>query len=154
MIDDEGAHLIVNWLPGETADSLDRSLLVSPRSTILAALRQRLPERLLRSLCGEVGVDPAATIGSLPRDKRQALVRAIVECPVPVTGDRGFAHAEVTAGGVPLRELHLDTMESRITPRLHIIGEICDVDGRIGGYNFQWAWASGHVAGVATGANR
>jgi predicted flavoprotein YhiN len=68
---------------------------------------------------------------------------------VPVTGDRGFNHAEVTAGGVPLSELRLDSMESRACPALHIVGELCDVDGRIGGYNFQWAWSSGHVAGVA-----
>ena len=68
---------------------------------------------------------------------------------LPVTGDRGFNHAEVTAGGVPLSELRLETMESRVCPGLHLCGEICDVDGRIGGYNFQWAWASGFVAGSA-----
>ena len=55
--------------------------------------------------------------------------------------------SEVTAGGVPLGELHLDTMESRACPGLHLCGEILDVDGRIGGFNFQWAWASGYVAG-------
>jgi predicted flavoprotein YhiN len=74
-------------------------------------------------------------------------VRALVEMELPVTGSRGFAHAEVTAGGVPLRELDLDTMASRVCPGLSVCGEICDVDGRIGGYNFQWAWASGSVAG-------
>ena len=71
--------------------------------------------------------------------------------PLPVTGDRGFTHAEVTAGGVPLAEIQLATMASRIVPGLHLCGEICDVDGRIGGYNFQWAWASGYVAGVGVG---
>jgi predicted flavoprotein YhiN len=65
-----------------------------------------------------------------------------------VTGHRGFAHAEVTAGGVPLSELRLETMESRVRPGLFLCGEVCDVDGRIGGYNFQWAWSSGHVAGL------
>ena len=72
--------------------------------------------------------------------------------PLPVTGDRGFAYAEVTAGGVPLSELKLETMESRTRSGLYIIGEVCDVDGRIGGYNFQWAWASGFVAGTAAGS--
>jgi predicted flavoprotein YhiN len=71
---------------------------------------------------------------------------------LPVTGSRGYGFAEVTAGGVPLSELHLDTMESRVCPGLYLVGEICDVDGRIGGYNFQWAWASGFVAGIAAGA--
>ena len=76
--------------------------------------------------------------------------------PLRVTGDRGFNYAEVTAGGVPLSELRLETMESRVCPGLHLCGEICDVDGRIGGYNFQWAWASGWVAGrgVASGLQR
>ncbi|MFN7022779.1 MAG: NAD(P)/FAD-dependent oxidoreductase, partial [Phycisphaerales bacterium] len=62
---------------------------------------------------------------------------------------RGFVAAETTAGGVPLAEVRLDTMESRLCPGLYLCGEILDVDGRIGGFNFQWAWASGHVAGTA-----
>jgi len=53
---------------------------------------------------------------------------------------------------VPLTEIRLETMASRVTPGLHLCGEICDVDGRIGGYNFQWAWASGWVAGTSVGA--
>jgi predicted flavoprotein YhiN len=68
---------------------------------------------------------------------------------LPVIGDRGFDHAEVTAGGVPLAELRLETMESRRCPGLFLCGEICDVDGRIGGFNFQWAWSSGYVVGVS-----
>ena len=56
--------------------------------------------------------------------------------------------AEVTAGGVPLDEVDLKTMESKITPGLHLCGEVLDVDGLIGGFNFQWAWASGYLAGV------
>jgi predicted flavoprotein YhiN len=68
---------------------------------------------------------------------------------LPVVGDRGFTIAEATAGGVPLSEVRLDTMESRICPGLHFAGEILDVDGRIGGFNFQWAWASAFAAGTA-----
>ena len=87
----------------------------------------------------------------LSRESRRALLAATTHLDVPVTGDRGFVHAEVTAGVVPLSEIRLDTMESRRCPGLHLVGEICDVDGRIGGYNFQWAWASGRVAGAALG---
>jgi predicted flavoprotein YhiN len=68
-----------------------------------------------------------------------------------VTGDRGFTVAEATAGGVPLAEVNLKTMESRCYPGLYLAGELLDVDGRIGGFNFQWAWASGFVAGTAAG---
>ena len=63
--------------------------------------------------------------------------------------DRGFDYAEVTAGGVPLEEIDLRTMESRRCKNLYLCGEILDVDGRIGGFNFQWAWASGRLAGIA-----
>ena len=80
------------------------------------------------------------------------LFRSATQLPAPVVGDAGFDFAEVTAGGVPLRELHLATMESRACPGLFVCGEICDVDGRIGGFNFQWAWASGYVAGTAAAA--
>jgi predicted flavoprotein YhiN len=76
-------------------------------------------------------------------------VAAATSLPLPITGSRGFTYAEVTAGGIPLSEVRLATMESRVCPGLFLCGEICDVDGRIGGYNFQWAWASGFVAGTA-----
>ena len=72
---------------------------------------------------------------------------------LPVTGDRGFTHAEVTAGGVPLSETRLKRWSRAHAPGLHLVGEILDVDGRIGGFNFQWAWASGFVAGQGVGAS-
>jgi hypothetical protein len=73
----------------------------------------------------------------------------MITMPVPISGHRGFTYAEATAGGVPLSEIRLDTMESRLCSGLHFCGEICDVDGRIGGYNFQWAWSSGYAAGIS-----
>ena len=66
-----------------------------------------------------------------------------------VSPDALVPHAETTAGGVPLSEVRLDTMESRCCPGLHLIGEMLDVDGRVGGFSFQWAWASGTLAGQA-----
>ncbi len=110
-------------------------------------LAGRLPERLARVLAAEAGVEASGSGHELPREARRRLVHAVLASMVPVTGHRGWNFAEVTAGGVPLGELHLATMESRPCPGLHLCGEICDVDGRIGGYNFQWAWASGAVAG-------
>ena len=109
-------------------------------------LRQRLTERLARCLCEQAG---AATTGDLTRDARRAVAAAVVATPLPIIGDRGFTVAEATAGGVPLTEIRLETMESRISPGLHVAGEVLDVDGRIGGFNFQWAWASGYVAGAS-----
>jgi len=79
-------------------------------------------------------------------------VQCATALDLDVVGDRGFTVAEATAGGVPLAEVRLDSMESRICPGLFFAGEVLDVDGRIGGFNFQWAWASGYVAGSAAGA--
>jgi hypothetical protein len=75
----------------------------------------------------------------------------MTELAVPVDGDRGYTFAEVTAGGVPLSEVNIRTMESRVCPGLYLCGEILDVEGRIGGFNFQWAWATGFIAGSAAG---
>ncbi len=147
--DDPGARLTVNWLPGETMESVDGMLrglgAISPGRW----LRGRLPERLARALCDEAGVDPSVPGCRLTRERRRVLACLLVETTLPVAGHRGFTHAEVTAGGVPLSEIHLDTMRSRRQPGLSLCGEILDVDGRIGGHNFQWAWAGGYVAGIS-----
>ncbi len=146
---DPGAHLVVNWLPPETGASLDAALRGLRARTVGRYLGERLPDRLGRALCEAAGLDPGRAGHALTREERRALVASVVEHPLPVTGHRGYNFAEVTAGGVPLAELRLETLESRTAPGLHLCGEILDVDGRIGGYNFQWAWASGFVAGTA-----
>lgn len=138
-------RLTLSWLPGWSAEAVDQCLL-NGRGGAHKTLRQLLPERLSRQLCG---IAAAPCDGDLPREPRRRLVRAVTALPLPVTGDRGFTVAEATAGGVPLSEIRLETMESRIRPGLHFAGEMLDVDGRIGGFNFQWAWASGFVAGTA-----
>jgi hypothetical protein len=154
LLDGPGARLVASWLPGETFERVDAALLGLGKRSPGRWLRERgLPERLADALCGAAGVDGSRAAHALTREARRALALALVETVLPVCGDRGFTHAEVTAGGVPLSELDLDTMESRILPGLHLVGEICDVDGRIGGFNFQWAWASGYVAGCAAGAH-
>ena len=148
-LDDPDATLIISVLPDHTPESLDAQLLALGKQSVGRFLRERLPERLAEAIALHAAVDPATPGASLSRDARKALVKSLTQLPLPITGDRGYTYAEVTAGGVPLAELHLDTMESRVCPGLHLCGEICDVDGRIGGFNFQWAWASGHVAGTA-----
>jgi len=152
LTDGTGIELVCDWLPAATAEALDSALRVPGRGTVLGRLRGSVPERLARMLCAESAVDHDTQASRLARDDRKRLVLALKEMDLPVTGDRGWTHAEVTAGGIPLAQLDLATMESRVCPGLHLCGEICDVDGRIGGFNFQWAWASGYVAG--TGAAR
>ncbi|MBX3316815.1 MAG: aminoacetone oxidase family FAD-binding enzyme [Phycisphaeraceae bacterium] len=153
--DDPGAWLAINWLPGSTGETVDRELQQIGKMSVIRWLRERsseataakLPDRLAEAICKEAGVAPGVSGNALTREARRSLVIALTEMRIPITGDRGYTYAEVTAGGVPLSEIKLDTMESRACPSLHLCGEICDVDGRIGGFNFQWAWASGYLAG-------
>jgi hypothetical protein len=147
--DDSGAGLAINWLPDTTAEAWEAYIVAHPKEGALKHLHERLPDRLARALLAEAGVEAGTVFGALTRDARRRLVQTVTALRLPITGDRGYTYAEVTAGGVPLTEIRLETMESRVCPGLHMCGEICDVDGHIGGYNFQWAWASGYVAGVS-----
>lgn len=151
--DHPDARVTVNWLKDMSFDEADRRLLELGGATPISLLRAYMPERLGRAICDSAGVEPNAPAHTLSRAARRLLAGQLTECDVNVSGDRGYAQAEATAGGVPLSELDVRTMESRITPGLFIAGELCDVDGRIGGFNFQWAWASGYVAGKAIAAS-
>lgn len=145
---DAGAQLVANWLPGVRFEQILHDAAQGGGHSIARILTDAgLPARVARACCDAAGADHAATVRALPRAVRQVLLETVTACRLPITGDRGWLFAEVTAGGVPLSELHLDTMESRVCPGLHLCGEVCDVDGRLGGFNFQWAWASGHLAG-------
>jgi predicted Rossmann fold flavoprotein len=147
-----GRVLVVNWLPAMTREALDGELMRVGARGVGRFLGDRLPERLALALCAEAGVDAGTAGHSLTREQRRMVAACACEMALPVTGDRGFTFAEATAGGVPLSEVRLENMESRICPGLHLCGEILDVDGRIGGYNFQWAWASGYTAGISAGS--
>ncbi|MEM1109332.1 MAG: NAD(P)/FAD-dependent oxidoreductase [Planctomycetota bacterium] len=150
----DSAHtLTANLMPTHTFDSLEAELLgqakTHPRRTVLQVVQPYFPERLAAALVEHgARLEPGLPLSQLPKDGRRALVRTLTALPLPVTADRGYEFAEVTAGGVPLSEVTLSTMESRVCPGLHLAGEILDVDGRIGGYNFQWAWCTGRLAGL------
>lgn len=122
-----------------------------PRLALDNALAARVPRALGLALLRAVGLDPATPLGRLARDDRRALVRALTEWPLDVVSSRGWNFAEATSGGVPLGEVDAATLESRRCPHLHFAGEILDVDGRLGGFNFQWAWASAFVVARALG---
>lgn len=143
-----GATLEASLFPGEPFEGVERWIL-SERRTTANALGDRLPARVAETLLRRAGVDPGVPAARTARDARRRLVRDLTALELPVVSDRGWNYAEVTAGGVPLSEVRFRTMESKLVPGLHFVGEILDCDGRIGGFNFQWAWATGFLAGRA-----
>jgi predicted Rossmann fold flavoprotein len=152
-LEQRAVRLTVNFCPGQTFGSLDAhwrdAATHRPRSSVRTSLAALLPESLATAILRAVDVDGDQPLAQLSRDDRRRLSRMVVEWPLNVTDTRGYNFAEVTAGGVALTEIDPSTMQSRRCPGLFLVGEILDVDGRIGGFNFQWAWATGHVAGRA-----
>jgi predicted Rossmann fold flavoprotein len=144
-------ELRVNFLPAyREADLLTEwARLVGEHSdrSWKRALAQYFSERLAEVLLAKGGVDPKKRLDQVSKKEREAFLRSLFRFPIQVSGSQGFERAEVTAGGVDLREVHAKTLESQRSPGLFFAGEVLDVDGRIGGFNFQWAWASGTVVG-------
>jgi predicted Rossmann fold flavoprotein len=137
--------------PGDTLESLDRWLLgeerARPRARLGSILADRLPASVADRWLQEAGIERDRTLAHVTRADRRRLVRQLLEVELDVHDSRGYTYAEVTAGGVPLDEVDSATMQSRRCPGVYLVGEIVDVDGRLGGFNFQWAWSSGWVAG-------
>ncbi len=144
------AVLAANFLcDGDFEEDLLRGAKERPTASLRNELSKRLPARLANAILDREKIPRDRTFAHLGREERKRLVRAFCDWPVPVVKSRGYNFAEVTAGGIPLSEVNPVTMASRKCDGLHLVGEILDVDGRIGGYNFQWAWSSGWAA--ATG---
>lgn len=149
----ETVEVYGNFLIGQTQEQMKSWFIAQaiddPRRSLLKTWAQQIPERFAEALCSHVGCDPKTAVAQLPRKNRDRLLAALTKFPFPIEQDRGWNYAEVTAGGVPLEEINFRTMESKLVPGLYLIGEILDCDGRIGGFNFQWAWATGFLAGRA-----
>ncbi len=128
--------------------------ILKPRGsrTVLAALAAELPLRLAEALIEATGIDPRLSLAHLGRANRLRLIETLVRGVLPWTGDEGYKKAEVTGGGVSLTEVDPKTMESRKHKGLFLCGEMLDVFGPIGGYNFLWAWATGRAAGLGASA--
>ena len=142
----EGDELEIDWLPGENAGDWLRALKGErPGSDILTPLSEVLPRRLAERLCALQGV--AAPLQHFSAQALAALGARLNHWPIRCSGTEGYRTAEVTLGGVDTDGLSSRTLESRQRPGLFFIGEVVDVTGHLGGYNFQWAWASGHAAG-------
>ena len=107
-----------------------------------------LQTRLGKTIIRRAGLDAQKPLGALTQDDLMKVV-SLVKCfALDIIGVMGMDHAQVTAGGVPTSEFRADTLESRLAPNVYATGEVLDIDGDCGGYNLQWAWSSGHLAGL------
>ena len=145
--------LEVDFLPALSDQTLSDWLrdesLASGKKQLALVLAQQVPRRLCETLLEQAGLAKDRKAAALIRDERQRLVRAVKHLHIPLTGTLGFNKAEVTAGGVALDEIDSRSMQSKLVPNLYFAGEILDLDGPIGGYNFQSAWSTGWLAGGA-----
>ena len=142
-----GEDVRIDFLPGRTAGWLREAKRASPRATLRRLLADALPDRLAAALSGQLGAE------GLLADTRDAALAGwearLGDWAFTPNGSEGFAKAEVTVGGVATDGLSQRDLSAKHLPGLHVIGEAVDVTGWLGGYNFQWAWASGWAAAQA-----
>jgi predicted Rossmann fold flavoprotein len=124
-------------------------LLKNPHQDTLQLLETLLPSSLAKVLCDLAGADPSAGFKKQQGITRDRLIKLLAWTPMTVTGHDGFDMAMITRGGVSLKEINPNTMESKKLRGLYFCGEIVDLDGPCGGYNLQWSFASGYLAGKA-----
>jgi predicted Rossmann fold flavoprotein len=143
-------EILVKWT--ELGPAEWEPLLLQQRGLVENLVASHIPSRLAETFCREAGISEGTRTAQLRREQRIRLVTLLTRYPLPWTGDEGYAKAEVTGGGVDLREVDPRTLESGLRPGLFFCGEVLDAFGPIGGHNFQWAWATGRAAGI--GASR
>jgi len=139
-----GDPVTIDFLPDFSTGWLRQAKRDDPRITLRRLLGRTLPDRLAETLSEQLGI--GVELGNIPDRTLDAAERRLAEWQFTPNGSEGFAKAEVTIGGISTAELSSQTMESKRVPGLFAIGEAVDVTGWLGGYNFQWAWASAHAA--------
>lgn len=145
-------EVIIDFLPAFSDDELngyikDRSITTTDNRSLNEMLNGLLNNKLLLELIHKSGVSPDKKGRLLTDDDCKSLTRSIKHTAVSVKKPRGAEFAQVCAGGICTKEIDVRTLESKIHPGLYFCGELLDVDGICGGYNLQWAWTSGYIAG-------
>lgn len=145
-------EVIIDFLPAFSDDELngyikDRSITTTDNRSLNEMLNGLLNNKLLLELIHKSGVSPDKKGRLLTDDDCKSLTRSIKHTAVSVKKPRGAEFAQVCAGGIYTKEIDVRTLESKIHPGLYFCGELLDVDGICGGYNLQWAWTSGYIAG-------
>jgi predicted Rossmann fold flavoprotein len=153
------AELRVDWTGGRKPVDLEAWFADARRDQARRQLANWRPwpdlsRRLWLHLLAQGGIDASLRWADLPRRSELALITALRDSRYQISGRGPFGEEFVTAGGIPLAEVNLATMESRVQPGLFLVGELLDVDGVTGGFNFQHCWSSGWLAGQALAAQR
>jgi predicted Rossmann fold flavoprotein len=146
-----GEPIFIDFLPDSKPGWLREAKRATPRATLKTILARRLPERLAEALHARLGdsLETVPNLADLPDRRLEDAERRLAQWRFMPNGTEGFAKAEVTVGGIATAGLSSKTMAAVKVPGLYAIGEAVDVTGWLGGYNFQWAWASGVAAGAA-----
>lgn len=139
-----GDLISVNFLPDQKTGWLCEVKRQSPKHTLRKAMSSLLPDRLATALAERLGIE--GDLGNLSDARLQIIEKKLSGWEFTPSGSEGFAKAEVTVGGVSTIDLSSKTLEAKRVAGLYVIGEAVDVTGWLGGYNFQWAWASGWAA--------
>ena len=148
-------QLVINWIPDYHADKLRQVLLAVksqlPHKTIKNNCPLPIPHRLWESLTNHVGIQPEDRWAGLANKTLDRLIQELSRGEYQITGKGVFKEEFVTCGGIAIESVNFKTMESKICPGLYFAGEILDIDGVTGGFNFQNAWTTGYLAGTAIG---
>jgi predicted Rossmann fold flavoprotein len=146
------SHLMIDLLPDESNEALVAWLRsgkeVARNKQVKNYLQAKFSQRVTEAIIAVSKVRDSIPMAELSSRDQSEIIATIKSLRLPIHGTRGYGKAEVTAGGVKLKEVDFQTMESKIVPGLYLAGEILDLDGPIGGYNFQAAWSTGHTAGL------
>jgi predicted Rossmann fold flavoprotein len=142
-----GEQVTVDFIPDHPAGWLRQAKRAEPRAPLRRVLSRSLPDRLAETLAEHLAL--GSELGTISDKSLDAAERRLADWRFIPNGSEGFAKAEVTIGGISTADLSSQTLESKRVPRLFAIGEAVDVTGWLGGYNFQWAWASAHAAAQA-----
>ncbi len=142
------AELHLDLLPDFPEASLEETLLQLGGKQVSSFLSDHLPRRMVQRIFAASSTDVAITGANLPKKARQKIVANVKRLRLPLSGTKGYAKAEVTNGGVDTKDVNPKTMESRLANGLYFAGEVLDVDGPIGGFNFQAAFSTGHLAAL------
>lgn len=151
LLNRQNVMLSINLLPRfntqQLTDILHHLITAVPNHTLETVLGGLAPAKTVPYLCESVVINPAKAVSSLTPKERSKLIGVIGDWKFEVIDTHGFKHAEVSGGGVATKEVNSKTMESKLVKNLYFAGEVLDIVGRRGGYNFNFAWASGMIAG-------